>query len=78
MANVTLFVPDDLKKRMESRRDVKWSNAVRTAIEQKLDGFEEADRLASKSRLSEEDVRRLSEEVDDSMGRHARKLLAKT
>ena len=76
MANVTLFVPDGLKARMKKHREIKWSNAVRTVIEQKLDDFEEAEKLASKSRLSEEDAKKLAQDADDALGRHAKKLLA--
>ena len=75
---MTLFVPDDLKKRMARRRDVKWSNAVRTVLEQKLDDFEEAERLAAKSSLTEKGVKRLAKKTDEAMGRHAQKLLART
>ena len=37
MANITLFVPDELKKRMNARTDVRWSRAIRNIIERELD-----------------------------------------
>ena len=75
MANVTLFVPDDLKHRMDEHEHVRWSRVIRTIIEQKLDDFDDADRLALKSKLTEKDVRHLAAKVDAAMGRHAEALL---
>lgn len=75
MANITLFVPDELKKRMDGHKEIRWSRAVRDIIEQKLDDFEEAKQAAKKSTLSLEDVDRLAGEVNDSAGRHAEYLL---
>jgi hypothetical protein len=78
MANLTLYVPDDLKKRMDSVVDVSWSGAVRSFIERKLDDLEEANRLARSSKLTPEDVRRLAVSVNRKLGVHARKLLDET
>ena len=75
MPNITLSIPEETKKRMEKHPHVKWSNAIRTIIERKLDDFEEAERLAQKSTLTEKDVELLSKKVDKAMARHARKLL---
>jgi hypothetical protein len=74
MANVTLFVPDDLKKRMSAHTGLSWSNAIRTIIESKLEDLEEANELAKSSALTQEDVEFLSRKVDEDTRRHVRAL----
>ncbi|MFH0971620.1 MAG: hypothetical protein V1835_03560 [Candidatus Micrarchaeota archaeon] len=74
MANVTLFVPDDLKKRMSAHKGISWSNAIRTIIESKLEDLDEANELASASMLTEEDVEVLSRKVDEDTRKHVRAL----
>jgi hypothetical protein len=78
LVNVTLFMPNGLKSRMDLHKEVSWSSAIRTVIEEKLDEFEEAEALAKKSRLSEKDVEKLASKVDAAMARHAEALLRET
>ncbi len=75
MPNVTLSFSDETKKRMRRHPEIKWSSVVRSVIERKLDDFEQAERLAGKSALSEKDVAFLSFKVNRALGKHARKLL---
>ncbi len=75
MTNVTLSFPDAFWRRMKAFPEIRWSKAVRSVIEGKLDDLEEAERLVGKSRFREEDVARLSKKVDDAMARHAGALL---
>ncbi|MEK6843523.1 MAG: hypothetical protein AABY04_03465 [Candidatus Micrarchaeota archaeon] len=75
MANVTLYIPDDLKKRMASQKGTNWSSAIRTIIERKLDAFEEAEELAKASTLTDEDVAKLTKKVNKAAAKHARELL---
>ncbi|MBI3587689.1 hypothetical protein HY995_01400 [Candidatus Micrarchaeota archaeon] len=75
MANVTLFISDDLKSRMDKHREMRWSSAIRTLIERKLDDLEEANRLAKKSRLTVRDVDELAASVNRSLAKRAEALL---
>ncbi len=75
MANITLFLPDALKEKMEQHKEIRWSQVVRNIIEQRLEDLEETQKLAKKSRLTAEDVNRLSKQVDDAMGKHAEAML---
>jgi predicted CopG family antitoxin len=75
MPNITLSITDETKNKMEKHPEVRWSNAVRTVIEKKLRDFEEAERIAGKSELSEKDVEMLSEKVNKDIAKHARGLL---
>ena|GEM_PF-448841 len=36
MSNITLYVPENVKKKMDSHSDIKWSEVVRQAINKKL------------------------------------------
>lgn len=78
MPNLTLSIADETKKRMSRHPEIKWSNAVRAIIEQKLSGFEEAERLAQKSTLLEKDVMLLSKKADAVAAAHAKRLLNET
>ncbi|MBI5036081.1 hypothetical protein HZC09_01940 [Candidatus Micrarchaeota archaeon] len=77
MANITLFVPDELKKRMAEHEHLRWSSVIRSIIEQRLADFEEAEELAKESNLTPEDVGRIAAEVGEAVGRHAEHLLKK-
>lgn len=75
MANLTLAIDDKTKAKMHRHPQVRWSSAVRAIIERKLKDFEEAERIASKSKLSLADVAVLSRKVEKDFARHAKRLL---
>ena len=56
MTNMTLDVPDDLKKLMEKHKEVKWSEVARQAIWDHAKKMELMDKLASKSKLTEKEA----------------------
>ena len=70
MVSITLSVPQELRRRMESHPEVKWSEVVRSILRQQLDEWEELEKTASKSRFTEKDVKELSGKVDAEMLRH--------
>ncbi|MFH1106546.1 MAG: hypothetical protein V1787_01480 [Candidatus Micrarchaeota archaeon] len=72
MANITLFVPDDIKRRMDMHKDIRWSSAIRTVIEAKLVAFADAEELAGASRLTQKDVAVLTNKVDAATRKHAK------
>ncbi|MEK6924487.1 MAG: hypothetical protein AABW54_04585 [Candidatus Micrarchaeota archaeon] len=72
MVSLTLCVPADLKRRMDLHAEIKWSEVVRSVIAQQLDALEEANRIASRSMLTERDVAELAESVDAGMARRWR------
>ncbi|MBI5872404.1 hypothetical protein HZB88_04980 [archaeon] len=75
MPNITLSITKEAKSKMDKHPEVRWSNAVRAVIEQKIADFEEAEKLAKKSLLTEKDVEVLSLKVNRAMAKHARRLL---
>lgn len=64
MVSITLSIPLDLKKKMGEHREIRWSEVVRAILQQQIDELEEADRLASKSKLTEKDVKEISSMIE--------------
>jgi hypothetical protein len=75
MVNLTLSIPAETKKRMDKHKHIKWSSAIRTIIERKLNDFEEAERIAKKSNLKMSDFDEISKKIDIAMAKHAEELL---
>ena len=63
MGNITLSIPEDVHKDMKQFSEVRWSEVARKAIVQKLETLHLAERLAKKSKLSEEDIKEFSNKV---------------
>lgn len=70
MANMTLSISEQTRERM---REVewRWSAFFERKVNEALDDFEEAERLASRSRLTEQDALELGRLVNEGMARHA-------
>ena len=66
MANITVSVDDDLKKRMENHPEINWSEVTRQAIEEKIESLEVMDELTSESELTESDVREIADRINES------------
>lgn len=63
MANITLAVTDEIKKKMNSFPEINWSEIARQAITQRILLLEKMNSLLKNSKLSEEDALRLGKEV---------------
>lgn len=68
-SRMTFSVPDDLKRKAQRRSDVNWSGVVAKAIDEKLNALAVADRIASRSHLTEKDVEELSDMVNRAMAK---------
>lgn len=66
MVNMTLSIPDELHKKMKKLSEIKWSEVARRAIEQRIDNLEVMNKIASKSRLTEKDVKEISKKIKRS------------
>jgi hypothetical protein len=75
MPNITLSISEELKKEMKKHPSVNWSYAFRNAIEQKIVDFEEAEKIARKSRLSLKDWKSIDAKISRDAARHAKALL---
>ena len=66
MANITLSVPDNIHKKMKHFSEIKWSEVARKAIIEKLEIMVLAEKLAQKSKLTEQDVKQFSKKIKSS------------
>ncbi|MFH1101270.1 MAG: hypothetical protein V1726_04460 [Methanobacteriota archaeon] len=66
MGNITLSVPDTIHKQMKHFSEVKWSEIARKAIIEKLEFLQMAEKLARKSKLTEDDVKTFNKKIKAS------------
>jgi len=74
MTNLTLAVPDEIKKKMDSFPEMNWSEVARQAFLQKIEDMEFLRKFKEKSRLTESDVLRLSKKVSKEASNKLRKM----
>lgn len=70
MPTITLSVPEDLKKRMDSQDIINWSAVARNAIEEKLKDLEMFEKIVSKSKLTEKDAKEIGNSINKGMATH--------
>ena len=75
MPNITLAITERLKMEMSKHSSVKWSSAVRNIIEQKLADFDEAEKIAKKSKFTWKGWKPISKKISRNAARHAEALL---
>lgn len=66
MTNITLSVSEELHQRMKKFSEIRWSEIVRRAIEQRVNDLETIDKIASKSKLTKKDVEEISKKIKTS------------
>lgn len=59
MTNITLSVPDNIKKMMDNYSEVKWSEVARKAIIQKLATLRRLDELSKTSKITDKDIKEI-------------------
>ena len=64
MPNLTLAIPEELKKKMESVPEMNWSEIAREAISKQLEEYKLFKELVSKSKLTEKNAKKLADEID--------------
>ena len=69
MANVSVSVSPELKKKIDELDEVNWSAVARKAFEAKLRAVEALEKFAEKSTLTEEDALELGRKVKIGMAR---------
>ncbi len=74
MTTLTLAVPDEMKKKMDSFPEMNWSEVARQAFMQKIDDMEFLKKFKEKSRLTESDALRLGKEVSKEISNKLRKM----
>ncbi|MBI4154992.1 hypothetical protein HY498_02825 [Candidatus Woesearchaeota archaeon] len=67
-------MPDKLKERMVDLEEINWSAVARKAFEEKIKEIELLKKIASKSKLTEKDVREISRKINGEMARKFRSM----
>jgi len=74
MTTLTLAVPDEMKKKMDSFPEMNWSEVARQAFMQKIEDIEFLRKFKEESKLTEADALRLGKEVSKSVSDRLRKM----
>lgn len=67
MANVTLAVPEELRRIMKGHPEIKWSEVARQAMWEYASKLELMDEVTKKSRLTEKDALKIGRKVNDAL-----------
>ena len=69
---MTLAVPEELKKKMDTFPEMNWSEIARQAFTQRIQDLEFLRKFKEKSTLTEEDALRLGKEVSKALSKRLR------
>jgi post-segregation antitoxin (ccd killing protein) len=72
MANLTLTIPEDLKKEIQKHKEVNWSAVTRKAMQEHLRKIHIANAIASKSKLTKKDIAELDKLVKKGIAKSHR------
>lgn len=67
MPNMTLAIPEELKRKMDQFKEINWSEVARQAIQEKTALLEKMNQLLSKSELTESDIETHSTQIKKSV-----------
>ncbi len=63
MSNITLSVPEELHEIMRKHNEIRWSEIARRAIAKQVKKLAIMDSIASKSKLTMNDIAKINEKV---------------
>jgi hypothetical protein len=69
MVNVTVSVPEDLKKKLEKFPEINWSEVARQAWEEKARQLELLNELTRSSTATDADIAELSRKIKKSLAK---------
>lgn len=72
MTNITLAIPDELKKELQEHDEVNWSAVIRRALLEHLRKIRIAESIVSKSKLTMNDVAEIAHKIDSSVAKKLR------
>ena len=75
MAQFIIEIPKELKEEMEELPDLNWQLVVRRSLKRELEEVLELKRIISKSKLTEDDVKELSDKINESLAERFRESL---
>ena len=71
-ANVTLAIPKEIKDKMDSLKEINWSEVMRQALSEKVQRLtllKKLDDLTSGSKLTEEDINKISAKIKEGIAK---------
>ncbi len=74
MTNITLSVPEELKRRMEQFRIINWSEVASEAFKKKVEQLRILESFTRESELTREDALRLGRKVNEALAKRYRVL----
>ena len=74
MTTLTLAVPDEMKKKMDSFPEMNWSEVARQAFLHKMEDMEFLRKFKEKSKLTEADALKLGKKVSKEVSNKQRKM----
>lgn len=77
MVNMTLAIPQELKKRMDKFPEMNWSAVARDAFEQWVEDMEVVKKFRENSTLTEEDALMLGRKVSAALTKRLRESAAR-
>lgn len=77
MPTLTLAIPEELKKEMDSMPEINWSEVARRAISEQATEFALFKSIVSKSKLKEKDALELGRKVNEALYRKYKKRMEK-
>lgn len=75
MPNLTLSIPSEMHEKMSKHKEIRWSEVARRAIFEKLIILENLDKIASKSKMTMNDVMSFDRLIKKKMRSHFDELL---
>lgn len=73
MANVTLAVPEELRKVMKNHPEIKWSEVARQAMWEYASKLELMDEVTKRSKLTDKDALEIGRKVNAALASAYRK-----
>ena len=74
MVNLTLSVPQELKKKMDAFPELNWSEIARQAIAVRIRDYEILSKISQKSKLTEKDALELGKLVNKGLSERYKKI----
>lgn len=72
MPNMTIRIPEDLKKEIDNHPEINWSEVARQSMWTYIRKLEVAEKIASESKLTEEGAEELSKNLKHNIAKHYR------
>lgn len=75
MVNITLSVPEELKRKMDEFPEINWSEVARQAIWEKASQMSVLKAIASKSKLTEKDAIEIGRKINKAVAKRYREMI---